>query len=80
MIPNLKSFSRDLHTIFLPTDINECAKKPCSQICNNLPGTYACACKVGFVKPSSSATDARCNGTLYVFVIKKKMAAANSDE
>ena len=30
-------------------DINECKKRPCSQICRNTVGSYSCSCVDGFV-------------------------------
>ena len=44
------------------SDINECTTKPCSQVCANLPGTYTCSCNKGYIKPSTTPTDSRCNG------------------
>ncbi|XP_060064022.1 uncharacterized protein LOC132544437 [Ylistrum balloti] len=29
-------------------DINECLEWPCSHICRNIPGSYVCACPIGY--------------------------------
>lgn len=29
-------------------DIDECARSPCSQLCTNTPGSFACSCHPGF--------------------------------
>lgn len=48
-------------------DINECVEQPwvCSQVCENMIGSYACKCADGYEKSSSSLPDSRhCKYTL----------------
>ena len=46
-----------------PSDVNECsvANGGCDHVCENLPGTFKCTCKPGFVKDQ---VNGKCEGSL----------------
>lgn len=48
--PNVCSCKAGFVGNLCQTDVNECNSKPCDQICTNLPGTYSCSCRPGYVK------------------------------
>lgn len=41
-------------------DVDECAGKPCQQICHNFPGSFACSCKRGFKKVDLDPKSKQC--------------------
>ena len=44
--------------LFFYVDINECssAESCCTQLCTNLPGSYQCSCKRGFMLDADRCT------------------------
>ena len=49
-----------LYALCLLSDVDECLRRPCEQICNNNPGGYECGCRKGYHKHRSN--EHRCTG------------------
>lgn len=44
------------------SDVDECEKKPCDNICTNTVGSYKCECNEGFVMKDGQE---KCKGTYH---------------
>ena len=72
--------SNPLYALCLLSDVDECLRSPCEQICNNNPGGYECGCRKGYHKHGSD--EHRCTGIkfsnhIFSFAAKLVTCASN---
>ena len=69
-----------LYVLCLLSDVDECLRSPCEQICINNPGGYECGCRKGYHKHGSD--EHRCTGIkfsnhIFSFAAKLVTCASN---
>ena len=72
--------SNPLYVLCLLSDVDECLRSPCEQICNNNPGGYECGCRKGYHKHGSD--EHRCTGikfTNHIFSFAAKLLTCASN-
>ena len=70
-----------LYALCLLSDVDECLRSPCEQICNNNPGGYKCGCRKGYNKHRSNdhrCTGIKCANNIFLFAYIVTRASDNS--
>ena len=70
-----------LYVLCLLSDVDECLRSPCEQICNNNPGGYKCGCRKGYNKHRSNehrCTGIKCANNIFLFAYIVTRASDNS--
>ena len=69
-----------IYALCLLSDVDECLRSPCEQICNNNPGGYECGCRKGYHKHGSD--EHRCTGIKFanhIFSFASKLVTCASN-